>query len=129
MTTAIRSLNIVLGMLLLLSPLTLSQGTGTSSDCHPFPGAGAQDCLELIGNNLGNDTSLACGSVGSATITLRTCSIITKCGPGVMTVVPDEAVRGALTTIGKCAFSDRGSISGYYTASDDSKTCYLYAGQ
>jgi hypothetical protein len=125
--TSIRSLNFVLGMLLLLSSLTLSQGPGR---CHPFPGAGAQDCLELIGNNLMNvDNVLTCGSDSRATITLRTCSIITKCAQGQMSVVPDEVVRRALTTIGTCALNDRGSISGYYVAEDGSKTCYLFAGR
>ena len=126
--TTLRSLNFVLGMLLLLSPLTLSQDPG-SGPCHPYPGAGAQDCLDLIGHNLGNDTELACGSASRATMTLGTCSITTKCASGVTTVVPDDVVRFALTTIGTCALNDRGSISGYYLASDGSKTCYLYSGQ
>ncbi|KAF8815075.1 hypothetical protein BYT27DRAFT_7156236 [Phlegmacium glaucopus] len=125
--TSIRSLNFVLGMLLLLSPLTLSQ-TGPGP-CHPYPGAVATDCLQLIGDNLNVDSPLTCGSDGRATITLRNCSITTKCAAGQTTVVPDDAVRRALTTIGACALSDYGSISGYYIADDGSKTCYLYPGQ
>jgi hypothetical protein len=125
--TTLRSLNFVLGMLLLLSPLTLSQGG--PGPCHPYPGAAAQDCLELIGNNLNNDTPLTCGSDGRATLTLRNCSITTKCAAGMTTVVPDDAVRRALTTIGKCALNDRGSISGSYIADDGSTTCYLFPGQ
>ncbi|KAF8956410.1 hypothetical protein BDZ97DRAFT_1851820 [Flammula alnicola] len=122
--TAIRSLNFILGMLLLLSPLTLSQTVGA---CHPYPGAVAQDCLQLIGNNLGNDTELACEQ-GRATITLSQCSITTKCAAGEIAVVPDEVVRRALTSIGACALSDYGSISGSYTAENGAKTCYLYPG-
>ena len=126
--TVIRSLNFVLGMLVLLqvSPLTLSQ---TLSNCHPFPGAAASDCLQLIGNNLGSDSTLTCDSNGRATITLNNCSITTKCAAGATTVVADEVVRRALTTIGKCALNDRGSISGYYIDDGGSKTCYLYPGK
>lgn len=121
------TLNFVLGMLLLLlSPLALSQ---ILSDCHPFPGAGAPDCLQLISNHFGNDTELACGNNIPATITLNTCSITTKCGSGTTTIVLDDAVRRALTVIGKCALNDRGSISGFYSTEDNTKTCYLYAGQ
>jgi len=123
--TAIRSLNFIVGMLLLLSPLTLSQ----VGNCHPYPGAVAQDCLQLIGDNLGNDTEVTCGERGRATITLRLCSITTKCAKGQSAVVPDLVVRRALTSIGACALSDYGSISGSYTSDDDrSKTCYLYPG-
>ena len=122
---AIRSLKLVLGMLLLLSPLTLSQTIGP---CHPYPGAAAPDCLDLIGNNLNVETTLTCGSDGRATLTLRNCSIVTTCKVGT-TVVPDDAVRRALTAIGTCALNDHGSISGYYIAADESKTCYLYPGK
>jgi len=112
-------------MLLLLSPFALSQ---TLSDCHPYPGAVAQDCLELIGSHLNDDTALACDN-GPAAITLRNCVIVTNCGPGEKTVVADDAVRRALTTIGKCALSDYGSISGYYITESGTKTCYLYPGK
>jgi hypothetical protein len=60
---------------------------------------------------------------------LRNCSIVTKCGSGETAVVNDDAVRRALTTIGKCALNDRGSISGYYVADSGAKTCYMYPGQ
>jgi hypothetical protein len=124
--TAIRSLSFVLGMLLLLSPLALSAGVGS---CHPYPGASAPDCLELIGNNFRNEDELVCEKgTGRATLTLRSCSITTKCGPDVTGVITDEVVRRALTSIGACALNDRGSISGDYTAADGSKTCYLYPG-
>lgn len=123
----IRSLNFVLGMLLLLSPLALSQ-TGPGP-CHPYPGASAQDCLKLIGDNLNQDASLSCDSTGRATISSATCSIVTLCAAGMESIATDIAVRRALTTIGSCALSDYGSISGYYVAGDGSKTCYLYSGQ
>ena len=125
--TALRSLNFVLGMLLLLSPLALSQsGPGP---CHPYPGAAATDCLQLIGQNLNNDETLSCGSNSPATITLGSCSITVKCTGGPVTVEQSLVVRRALTTIGSCALSDYGSISGYYLADDGTKTCYLYPGQ
>jgi hypothetical protein len=116
--------------LLVLVPFAQSQ---ILSDCHPFPGAVAQDCLELIGNNLNKDDELdvPCRESGRATITLRSCSITTvnvNCLGGTTKVSVDEVVRRALTTIGKCAQSDRGSISGFYIA-EDTKTCYLYPGR
>ncbi|KDR69164.1 hypothetical protein GALMADRAFT_160479 [Galerina marginata CBS 339.88] len=120
-----RSLNALLGMLLLLTPLALSQG-GVGS-CHPYPGAVAPDCLQLIGDNLGNDSPLAC-SDGLATINLRQCSITTKCAAGETEVVRDDVVRRALTSIGACALNDYGSISGSYTDENGAKTCYLYPG-
>lgn len=123
MTVAIHSLIFILGMLLLLSPHTLSQSVGS---CHPYPGAVAQDCLQLISDNLGNDDELACEN---ATITLRNCSIVTKCAAGETTVARDEVVRRALTSIGACALSDYGSISGTYTTENGAKTCYLYPGR
>jgi hypothetical protein len=95
----------------------------------PLPGAVAQDCLTLIGNNLGSEDTLTCGSNSPATITSGTCSITTACGSGVTSINKDTAVRRALTAIGKCALNDYGSISGYYIAGDGSKTCYLYAGR
>lgn len=123
----IRSLNFVLGMLLLLSPLTLSQ-TGPGP-CHPYPGAAAKDCLTLIGDNLNEEANLTCGSNGLAKITSGACSIVIACAAGMTTIGTDTAVRRALTTIGKCALNDHGSISGYYIGDDGSKTCYLYPGQ
>ena len=125
--TAIRSLNFVLGMLLLLSPLVLSQtGPGT---CHPYPGAAATDCLTLIGNSLNSDETLTCESNGRVTISSGNCAIVTACAAGVTTVERDTAVRRALTAIGSCALKDHGSISGYYISDDGSKTCYLYPGK
>ena len=126
--TTLRSLNFVLGMLLLLSPLALSQtGSGT---CHPYPGAAASDCLHLISENLNSEaTALTCGSDGRATMTSGSCSITTACGRGVTTIERDTAVRRALTAIGACALNDHGSIWGYYIADDGSKTCYLYPGK
>ena len=122
----IRSLKFIFGMLLLLSPLASSQ----TSYCHPYPGAVAQDCLHLIGENLNNIDPLACDTEkGSATMTHLACSITTKCAEGQLEVVRDEIVRHALTTIGLCALNDRGSISGAYTAEDGAKTCYLYPGR
>ena len=126
--TAIRSLNFVLGVLLLLSPLVLSQ-TGPGA-CHPYPGAVAKDCLTLIGTFLNSDETLTCGSSGLVTISFRNCTVVTRCAAGVSTPVEaDTAVRRALTAIGSCALNDRGSISGYYIADDGSKTCYLYPGK
>ena len=128
--TTIRLLNFVLGMLLLLSPLTFSQLLNGPGPCHPYPGAAATDCLQLIGENLNNDATLSCGGSNSpATITLGSCSITVKCTAGPVTVEQSLVVRRALTTIGTCALSDYGSISGYYLADDGTKTCYLFPGQ
>jgi len=120
--------------LLVLAPSALSQ---ILSDCHPYPGAAAGDCLELISTNLNNDDELSvpCRQTGTgsgrATITLGSCSITTvndDCLSGITKVSKDEVVRRALTTIGKCALNDHGSVSGYYIAPDLMKTCYLYPG-
>jgi hypothetical protein len=113
--------------LLLLAPIA-SALAGNVGNCHPYPGAAAQDCLELIGQSLRSEVQTNCTD-RRATITLRNCSITTKCGPDVTAVLNDDAVRRALTAIGSCALSDYGSISGYYIADDGSKTCYLYPGQ
>ena len=114
---------------LLLAPIAsaLASSTGTGP-CHPYPGAGAQDCLALISQNLNNEDQTSCTG-GRATITLSTCSITTACGAGVTAVTNDDAVRRALTAIGSCALNDRGSISGFYTADNGDKTCYLYPGK
>jgi hypothetical protein len=121
----------LLSALLVLTPLVVSQSVG---DCHPYPGAAAQDCLELIGNNLNKEDELevACRDSSPATITLRQCSITTvktDCGGGNTRVSVDEIVRRALTAIGTCALNDRGSISGSYITEDNVKTCYLYPGR
>lgn len=118
----------ILNALLLSLPIVIADaGPGP---CHPYPGAVAEDCLELIGQHLSNDSETPCtGKTGLATLTLRNCSIVTKCGSGETAVVNDDAVRRALTTIGKCALNDRGSISGYYVADSGAKTCYMYPGQ
>lgn len=61
---------IALSILLLVAPLAVVGQTGPGP-CHPYPGAIAQDCLELISRNLGNDTQLACGSAGRTTLNLQ----------------------------------------------------------
>lgn len=115
--------------LLLLAPIIASSGALASSigNCHPYPGAVAQDCLQLIGQHLNDDNQTTCTN-GRATITLSLCSITTKCGAGETAITNDDAVRYALTAIGSCALNDRGSISGYYIADNGDKTCYLYPG-
>jgi len=111
--------------LLLIAPITSAAIIG---DCHPYPGAAAQDCLQLIGQNLGSEAQASCTGAGQATITLGTCSITTTCGSGETAIANDDAARRALTVIGSCALRDVGSISGYYIADNGDKTCYLYAG-
>ena len=103
---------------------------GSVGPCHPYPGAAAQDCLELIGQNLQTEDQTSCTG-GRATITLRNCSITTTCGVGEAAVMNQEVVRKALTAIGACTLNDRGSISGSYTEDQDNggaRTCYLYPG-
>lgn len=112
--------------LLLASIASAQTGPGT---CHPYPGAAAPDCLELIGNTLNSDAQTTCDSNGRATMTLRNCSITTACAKGVTSISKDEAVRQALTAIGSCALNDHGSISGYYIDGSGNKTCYLYPGK
>ena len=119
--------NIVLAALSLI-PILVSAQTGPGP-CHPYPGAAAGDCLELIGNSLNDETNVPCDSTGRATISLRNCVITTACASGVTSVVTDTIARYALTTIGTCALKDYGSISGYYISADGSKTCYLYPGK
>ena len=106
-------------------------GVAASSigSCHPYPGAAAQDCLELVGNYLNNDASAACSN-GLATLSLRNCVIVTPCPSGATTssIDNDTAVRRAWTAMGYCALNDHGSISGYYIGDDNVKTCYLYPG-
>ncbi|KAF9465443.1 hypothetical protein BDZ94DRAFT_1234602 [Collybia nuda] len=117
---------IALSLLFLAAPLTVLGQTGPGS-CHPYPGATAADCLELIATNLNDSTELACDSkTGRATLNYRTCSIVTKCASGQTAVEIDAMARRSLATIGACAFNDRGSISGSYVAEDGSKTCYLF---
>ena len=115
--------------LVLLAPIA-SVRAATIGSCHPYPGAAAQDCLELIGNTLGNDTQTPCTN-GVSTITLRNCAITTKCASGASSpgITNEDAVRRALTAIGFCALNDLGSISGSYTGDDNVETCYLYPGQ
>ncbi|KAH9482020.1 hypothetical protein JR316_0006550 [Psilocybe cubensis] len=104
--------------------------------CHPFPGAVAEDCLSLISENLNNDTVVPCIN-GLATLTQGECSIVTTCNSAIAGkanapkngIMRYLAVRRALTTIGSCALSDYGSISGYYVADKGVKTCYLYPGR
>lgn len=110
-------------------PSLISAQTGPGP-CHPYPGAAAQDVLEIIGNNLSNEDLVVCDSgTGRATLTLRAASITTACPAGVTSVAADDMVRWALTTVGFCALSDHGSVSGYYIAGNGSKTCYLYPGK
>ncbi|KIM94146.1 hypothetical protein OIDMADRAFT_60979 [Oidiodendron maius Zn] len=114
--------------LFIISYLTRQAQAVVVSDCHLYPGAVASDCLTLIGNHFNNDTSF--GADSNVILTLGGCSIVTKAtaGGNVQTNY-DTVVRGALTTIGACAFHDVGSISGAYTSDDGVKTCYLYPGQ
>lgn len=78
----------------------------TISDCHPYPGADAKDCLQLISDNLNNETPGSCNANGKP--------------------VTSDVVRRALTVIGKCALNEYGSISGHYIDVNGVKTCYLY---
>ena len=121
------SINLVLAAVAFV-PILASAQNGPGP-CHPYPGAAAVDCLQLIGNNLNVETKTPCGSDGRSTISLNNCAITTACGQGVTEIASDDSVRRALTAIGKCALNDHGSISGYYIADDGSKTCYLYPGQ
>lgn len=106
-----------------------SQAQSGPGLCHPYPGAVAKDCLELIGSKLGDETQLDLTS-GPATITSNACSIVTKQTSGPASVDVDTVVRMALTTIGQCALSDLGSISGSYTDPDlGIQVCYLYPGR
>lgn len=102
----------------------------TIGNCHPYPGAVAQDVLELIGNNLSNEDNVPCAN-GLATISLRNGAITTVCASGqdVASIDKDTMVRRALTAVGFCALNDHGSISGSYTGDDGVKTCYMYPGQ
>lgn len=120
------SVNVVLAAFLAFGPLLAS--ASSVGPCHPYPGAAAPDCLELIGNNLNNQDKITCNA-GRATVSLRNCVIVTTCASGVSDVETDTSVRRALTAIGTCALNDYGSISGYYIADDNSKTCYLYPGK
>jgi hypothetical protein len=126
MIYTLRAVHILATIALLVNGATAQ----TISNCHPYPGAVAPDCLTLISNNFGNDTALSCTN-GPKTITLGACSIVTKCTDSTKTpeFTPDDVVRRALTVIGRCALSDRGSISGWYLAEDGAKTCYLYPGR
>lgn len=120
-----RLLSVVLTFPVLISAQILS-------DCHPYPGAAASDVLQLISNNFGADTEITCTQEAPTyTITLGAASIVTKClnGPGTASFTADDIVRRALTVVGKCALSDRGSVSGFYIADDGAKTCYLYPGK
>ncbi|PPQ80687.1 hypothetical protein CVT25_001819 [Psilocybe cyanescens] len=133
----IRSLGFILTTLLFLSHLVLSQNSTPGpgpGPCHPYPGADPQDCLALISQNLDNDTEIPCVN-NHATITLGACSIVTTCDSSSGKpdspediVIPYDAVRRALATIGSCALKEYGSISGYYVTEREEKTCYLYPG-
>ena len=107
--------------------VNVAQGA-TISNCHPYPGAAAGDCLKLIGDNLSNDTEVSCTN-GPVKITNGMCAIVTRCTQGPANVTIDDVVRRSLTVIGACALSDYGSISGAYTTDDGVKTCYLYPGR
>ena len=114
--------------LLLLASFACALAQTGPGTCHPYPGAAAQDCLELIGQNLNSEVQTLCVG-GRATISLRNCVITTTCGALEIDISNDVAVRRALTAIGSCALNDYGSISGYYIADNGDKTCYLYPGQ
>ena len=109
-------------------PQTVIDNEGTVGRCHPYPGAVAADCLELIGNMLDDNVVKWCQENSPDVITLRECSIVSKCTKGPITYTSSQAVRQALTAIGACALFDYGSISGDYTADNGMKTCYLYPG-
>ena len=127
--TPFRPISILNALLLLASITSALAGIIADRDtCHPYPGADAQDCLLLISQNLNSEARTRCTN-GRATLTLRECSITTTCGKRETSIRDDDAVRRALTTIGKCALSDYGSISGYYVAGNGDKTCYLYPGK
>lgn len=115
--------------LFLLSYLARHAQASGVGPCHPYPGATAQDCLELIGNNLGSEDTISLGSIQGATLSLRNCAIVTIATSGSTQIDKDTVVRRALTAIGSCALSDLGSISGSFTGDDGVKTCYLYPGK
>ena len=101
---------------------------GTVGECHPYPGAIAADCLELIGHMLNDNVRLCCRENSLDVMALRECSIISKCTKGPIIYTGGQVVHQALTAIGACALSDYGSISSDYTADNGMKTCYLYHG-
>ena len=109
-------------------PQTVTANGGTVGECHPYPGAVAADCLELIGHMLNDNVRLCCRENFLDVMTLRECSIVSKCTKGPTIYTGGQVVRQALTAIGACALSDYGSISGDYTADNGMKTCYLYPG-
>lgn len=119
----------LLATLFLLSAWGVAANATSIGPCHPYPGAVAQDCLELVGQYLNNEDSAACSN-GLAILSLRNCDIVTVCpsGAATATIDNDTAVRRAWTTMGSCALNDHGSISGYYIGDDNVKTCYLYPG-
>jgi hypothetical protein len=106
------------------------QSQAQGGPCHPYPGAVAQDCLELIGNSLRNDTMLDF-TTNPVILSLRNCSIVTKRTSSIVPEVSvDTVARMALTQIGQCALSDYGSISGSYTDEVNGIiVCYLYPGR
>ncbi|KIM45724.1 hypothetical protein M413DRAFT_24856 [Hebeloma cylindrosporum] len=75
---------------------------GTVGTCHPYPGAVAADCLELIGHMLDDDMKLRCWKDSVEYITLRECSIVSKCTKGPIVYTGGQIVRQALTAIGAC---------------------------
>ena len=110
------------------APQTVTINGGTVGECHPYPGAVAADCLELIGHMLNDNVRLCCRENSLDVMTLRECSVVSKCTKGPIIYTGGQVVRQALTAIGACALSDYGSISGDYTADNGMKTCYLYPG-
>ena len=109
-------------------PQTVINNGGTVGRCHPYPGAVAADCLELVGNMLDDNVKIRCQGNSLDVMTLRECTIVSKCTKGPIVYTGSQVVRQALTAIGACALSDYGSISGEYTADNGMKTCYLYPG-
>lgn len=103
---------------------TMVNGTSFGVGDDDWNSEGLDEYIPLKSGTLRNPKDY-----GRATLTLRACSIVTKCAASQTGIVNNDAVRRALTTIGTCALSDYGSISGYYNAEDGSKTCYIYPGK
>lgn len=113
---------------MLAIPVLISAQTGPGP-CHPYPGADAVDMLELISKHLYDETETPVDKSGRAVLQFRNAVIVKVVAEGVKSVVNQEMVRIALTTLGSCALSDYGSVSGYYIHEDGGKTCYLYPGR
>src|SRR5690349_9898819 len=71
-----------------------SQAQSGPGPCHPYPGAVAKDCLELIGGKLRDDTQLDLTS-GSAIMSSNACSIVAKRISGSQNIDVDTVARMA----------------------------------